>query len=131
MEPQPLWTGSLPVCLVEYHQGHSRRLRLVLTSQSLLTNGEKSLLDEQHPVHGKIHSSGLLFGYAADRCTEPDWLVLPDGRQPNAWKLLHAARKGGDRFCVGSGLRYAPGQADDAANKAKEYQFESLHKILS
>ena len=129
MEPQPLWTGSLPVCLVEYHQGHSRRLRLVLTSQSLLTNGEKSLLDEQHPVHGKIHSSGLLFGYAADRCTEPDWLVLPDGRQPNAWKLLHAARKGGDRFCVGSGLRYAPGQADDAANKAKEYQFESLHKI--
>ena len=129
MEPQPLWTGSLPVCLVEYHQGHSRRLRLVLTSQSLLTNGEKSLLDEQHPVHGKVHNSGLLFGYAVDRCTEPDWLVLPDGRQPNAWKLLHAARKGGDRFCVGSGLRYAPGQADDTANKAKEYQFESLHKI--
>ena len=128
-EPQPLWTGSLPVCLVEYHQGHSRRLRLVLTSQSLLTNGEKSLLDAQHPVHGKVHNSGLLFGYAADRCTEPDWLVLPDGHQPNAWKLLHAARKGGNRFCVGSGLRYAPGQADDTANKAKEYQFESLHKI--
>ena len=128
-EPQPLWTGSLPVCLVEYHQGHSRRLRLVLTSQSLLTNGEKSLLDAQHPVHGKVHNSGQLFGYAADRCTEPDWLVLPDGRQPNAWKLLHAARKGGNRFCVGSGLRYAPGQADDIANKAKEYQFESLHKI--
>ena len=21
MEPQPLWNGSLPVCLVEYHQG--------------------------------------------------------------------------------------------------------------
>ena len=40
-----------------------------------------------------------------------------------------AARKGGDRFCVGSGPRYAPGQADCAANKAKEYQFESLHKI--
>ena len=128
-EPQPLWTGSLPVCLVEYHQGHPRRLRLVLASQSLLTNGEKSLLDAQHPVHGKVHNSGLLFGYAADRCTEPDWLVLPDGHQPNAWKLLHAARKGGNRFCVGSGLRYAPGQADDTANRAKEYQFESLHKI--
>ena len=40
-----------------------------------------------------------------------------------------AARKGGDRFCVGSGPRYALGQADYAANKAKEYQFESLHKI--
>ena len=68
MEPQPLWVGSLPVCLVEYHQGQSRRLRLALTSQDLLTKGEKSLLDKQHPVH----SSGLLFGYAADRCTEPD-----------------------------------------------------------
>ena len=93
VEPQPLWTGSLPVCLVEYHQGLSRRLRLVLTSQTHLTKGELSLLDEQHPVHGKIHNSGLLFGYAADRCTEPDWYVLPDGHQPNAWKLLHAARK--------------------------------------
>ena len=129
VEPQPLWTGSLPVCLAEYHQHLSRRLRLVLTSQTHLTKGELSLLDEQRPVHGKIHNSGLLFGYAADRCTEPDWYVLPDGRQPNAWKLLHAARKGGDRFCVGSGPRYAPGQAGDAANKAKDYQFESLHKI--
>ena len=80
-------------------------------------------------MHGKIHNSGLLFGYAADRCTKPDWYVLPDGHQPNAWKLLHAARKGGDRFCVGSGPRYALGQAGDAANKAKDYQFESLHKI--
>ena len=129
VEPQPLWTGSLPVCLVEYHQGHSRRLRLMLTTQTHLTKGEKSLLNEQHPVHGKIHWSGLLFGYAADRCAEPDWYVLPDGRQPTAWKLLHAARKGGDRFCVGSGHRYAFGQADDTANKAREYQFESLHKI--
>ena len=37
-------------------------------------------------------------------------------------------RKGGDRFSVGSCSRCTPGQADDAANKAKEYQFESLHK---
>ena len=125
MEPQPLWTGSLPVCLVEYHQGQSRRLRLVLTSQNLLTKGEKSFLDKQHPVH----SSGLMFGYAADRCREPDWLVLPDGKQTNAWRLLHATSKGSDRFCVGSFSRYTPGQAEDAANKAKEYQFESLHKI--
>ena len=95
------------------------------TSQSLLTKGEKSLLDERHPVH----SSGLLFGYAADGCTEPDWLVLPDGTQPNAWRLLHAARKGGERFCVGSYSRYTPGQVDDTANKAKEYHFESLRKI--
>ena len=129
VEPQPLWTGSLPVCLVEYHQGFSRRLRLILTLQTHLTKGERALLDEQHPVHGKIHHSGLLFGYAADRSTEPDWYVLPDGHQPKAWKLLHAARNGGDRFCVGSGPRYAAGQAGDAANKAKGYQFESLHTI--
>ena len=80
----PLWNGSLPVCLVEYHQGLSRRLRLVLTWQSYLTKGEKELLDHQHPVHGRIHSSGLLFGYAADRCTEPDWYVLPDGHLADA-----------------------------------------------
>ena len=129
MEPQPLWNASLPVCLVEYHQGRSRRLRLVLAWQSYLTRGEKELLDDQHPVHGKIHDSGLLFGYAADRCTEPDWYVLPDGHLPDAWKLLHAAPRGGNRFCVGCGTRYAFGQASDAANKAKEYSFESLHKI--
>ena len=94
MEPQPLWTGSLPVCLVEYHQGHSRRLRLVPTSQTVLTKGEHSLLNEQRPVHGHIHNSGLLFGYAADKCTDPDWYVLPDGHQPNAWKLLHGSPQG-------------------------------------
>ena len=129
MEPQPLWNGSLPVCLVEYHQGLSRRLRLVLTWQSYLTKGEKELLDHQRPVHGRIHSSGLLFGYAADRCTEPDWYVLPDGHLADAWKLIHAARKGGDRFCVGREARYAFRQADDAANRAKDHSFESLHKI--
>ena len=58
MEPQQLWIGPIPVCLVEYHQAQSRRLRLVITSQKLLTKGEKLLLDKQHPVH----SSGLMFG---------------------------------------------------------------------
>jgi len=91
MEPQPLWNASLPVSLVEYHQGRSRRLRLVLTWQSYLTRGEKELLDDQRPVHGKIHDSGLLFGYAADPCTEPDWCVLPDGHLPDAQKLLTSA----------------------------------------
>ena len=61
--------------------------------------------------------------------TRSDWLVLPDGSQTNAWRLLHATSKGGDRFCVGSYSRYTPGQADDAANKATKYQFESLHKM--
>ena len=36
MEPHPLWNSALPVCLVEHHLGHARRLRLVLASQTLL-----------------------------------------------------------------------------------------------
>ena len=103
--------------------GSSSRRKLT----SLRENGRYWMSSTQ--CTERIHHSGLLFGYAADRSTEPDWYVLPDGRQPKAWKLLHAARKGGDRFCVGSGPRYAAGQAGDAANKAKDYQFESLHKI--
>ena len=81
---------------------------------------------KDHPVHG----SGLLFSYAADRCADPDWLVVPDGSQPHAWRLLHAVSQGGGtRFSVGSSSRYLPGQIGDVANKAKEYQFEPLHKI--
>lgn len=101
MEPQQLWTGSLPVCLVEYHQGRSRRRRLVLASQALLTEGEQSLLN--------VHNSGLIFAYAADRRTEPEWFVVPDGQQPMpgvsfmlptragiafVLELVHATRKG-------------------------------------
>ena len=61
------------VCLLEHHKGRARRLRLILTSQDLLTSGEKLLMDKNHPAHG----SGLLFGCAADRCEDPDWLVNP------------------------------------------------------
>ena len=125
MEPRPMWNGPLPVCLVEHHLGSFRRLRLVLASQTLLYPVERLLLSREHRVHG----SGLLLGYAADRRAEPDWLVVPDGAQPHAWRLLHAASKGGMRFSVGHSSRYPPGQAEDAASKANEYQFEALHKI--
>ena len=113
MEPHDLWNGPLPVCLVEYRKGSSRRLRLVLTSQNFLNSGEKLL----------VRGSGLLFGYAADRRADPDWLVVPDGSQPHAWRLLHAVSKGGGtRFSVGNSSRYLPGQVDDVANKAKVAQ---------
>ena len=36
--PHPVWSGPLPVCLAEHHQGKVRRLRLVLASLSHLTN---------------------------------------------------------------------------------------------
>ena len=110
MQPHELWNGPLPVCLVELHKGRPRRLRLVLTSQD--------------------RGSGLLFGYAADRCADPDWLVVPDGSQSHAWRLLHAVSQGrGTRFSVGNSSRSSPRQVDDAANRAKDYHFESLHKI--
>ena len=114
------------MCLVEHYCGEVRRLRLVLTSQSRLSKGEqKQLLSRTHPLHG----SGLLFGYAADALANPDWLVVPDSSHPQAWRLLHTVSNiGGSRFTVGSTVRYPPGQSD-AANKAKDYHFEALHKI--
>ena len=90
MEPHPMWNGPLPVCLVEHHRGNPGRLRLVLTSQTLLYPGERLLLSQDPRVHG----SGLHFGCAADGTADPDWLVVPDGVEPHAWRLLDAASKG-------------------------------------
>ena len=59
--------------------------RLVLTSQGFSSKGEKLLMNSNHAVHG----SGLLFGYAADGRSDPDWLVVPDGSHPQSWRLLH------------------------------------------
>ena len=107
------------------HLGNARRLQLVLASQTLLYPAERLLFTSNHWVYG----SGLLFGYASHGRTVPDWLVIPDSAQPNAWRLLHYAGKGGARFSVGSNSRYPPGQESEAAQKAKEYQFEALRKI--
>ena len=102
-----------------------RRLRLVLTKQSCLSQGEQNqFLTHAHPLQG----SGLLFGYAADGCANPDWLIVSDTSHSGAWRLLHAVSKaGGSRFTVGSAVRYPPGKSDAA--KARLYQFEALHKI--
>ena len=122
----PLWQGPAPLCLAEHYDGKVRRLRLVLTKQSCLSQGEQNqFLNHAHPLHG----SGLLFGYAADGFANPDWLIVSDTSHPGAWRLLHAVSKaGGSRFTVGSAVRYPPGKSD-VANKARLYQFEALHKI--
>ena len=74
-EPHPLWEGPTPLCLAEHYNGKVRRLRLVLTAQSRFSQGEQNqLLSQTHPLHG----SALLFGYAADGLSNPDWLVAPD-----------------------------------------------------
>ena len=49
MEPHPMWDGPIPVCLVEHCKGESRRLRLILTSQGLLSKGEKTAHEQQQP----------------------------------------------------------------------------------
>ena len=125
-EPHPLCEGPVPLCLVEHYAGQVRRLRLVLTKQSCLSQGEQNqFLTRAHPLQG----SGLLFGYAADGCTNPDWLIVSDTSHSRAWRLLHAvSNAGGSRFTVGSAVRYPPGRSD-AANKARLYQFEALHNI--
>ena len=121
-----LWEGPAPLCLAEHYDGKVRRLRLVLTKQGCLSQGEQNqFLNHTHPLHG----SGLLFGYAADGFANPDWLIVSDTSHPGAWRLLHAVSKaGGSRFTVGSAVRYPPGKSD-VANKARLYQFEALHKI--
>ena len=125
-EPHPLWEGPAPLCLAEHYEGKVRRLRLVLTKQGCLSQGEQNqFLNHTHPLHG----SGLLFGYAADGLANPDWLIVSDTSHPGAWRLLHTVSKaGGSRFTVGSTVRYPPGKCD-VANKARLYQFEALHKI--
>ena len=125
-EPHPLWEGPAPLCLVEHYAGQVRRLRLVLTKQSCLSQGEQNqFLTHAHPLQG----SGLLFGYAADGCANPDWLIVSDTSYSGTWRLLHAvSNAGGSRFTVGSAVRYPPGRSY-AANKARLYQFEALHKI--
>ena len=42
--PHELWSGPLPVCLAEHHEGKARRLRLVLATLSHLTKAEISCL---------------------------------------------------------------------------------------
>ena len=116
-------TAAFLKCLAEHYEGKVRRLRLVLTKQGCLSQGEQNqFLNHTHPLHG----SGLLFGYAADGLANPDWLIVSDASHPGAWRLLHTVSKaGGSRFTVGSTVRYPPGKSD-VANKARLYRFEAL-----
>ena len=59
-EPHPLWEGPAPLRLAEHYEGKVRRLRLVLTKQGCLSQGEQNQflnhthllqLSEQRQVH--------------------------------------------------------------------------------
>ena len=108
MQPQPLWwiAPHLP-CRVP-----SRTLPAAQAGSHTTvspTKGEKSLTNSTQCMV-KYTAAVSSFGNAADGCTEPDWFALPDGCVSNAWKPIHAARRGGDRFSAGSGVRCAFGQ---------------------
>ena len=76
--------GASPPVPAEHYDGKVRRLRLFLTKQGCLSQGEQNqFLNHTHPPHG----SGLLFGYAADGFAYPDWLIVTDTSQPGAWRL--------------------------------------------
>ena len=64
--PHPMWLGSPPVCLAEYHQGKVRRLRLVLAALTHLTKAEITGLREGLQLPGGTFSHDLVYGYAVD-----------------------------------------------------------------
>ena len=66
----------------EHHDDKARRLRLVLTSLSLLFNAEKSYMLNGVHFPGHTTESGLA-------STTSAWIVLPDSQHTGTWKLLH------------------------------------------
>lgn len=120
--PHQMWTGPLPVCLVEYCNGKARRLRLVLASQSLLYDAEISYMPNG------AHFRGLLFGYAPDACMTPAWIVLPDSQHTGTWRLLHNCK---DRAVdsASAAQRYQPAHGETTCTKVQDYRFEALRKI--
>ena len=64
--PHELWSGPLPVCLAEHHEGKARRLRLVLATLSHLTKAEISSLQDGPHLPGGTAAHELVYGYALD-----------------------------------------------------------------
>ena len=88
LQPRELWTGPLPVCLVEHHAGRARRLRLVLPpnrtcSQRRLPPYEKGLISQVTPL-----------GMAS--CT--DTPLIRSRRRSGLSFLMHTNRTSGGCF---------------------------------
>ena len=126
--PHQLWSGPLPVCLAEHHQGKARRLRLVLAALTHLTKAEISSLQEGPHLPGGATMHGLVYGYAVDASPTPDWLVITDGQESAHWRLLHNSTSPGQRCSLGCSLRYQPTPNTAEERKAQDYTFEALHR---
>lgn len=129
LSPPELWTGILPVCLAEHHEGKVRRLRLVLATLSHLTKAERSNLPDGLCLPGGTAEHGLVYGYALDASSRPEWLVIQDGQQTGQWRLLHNHTGQGQRCSVGYAQRYQPKPSTAEQRKALAYTFEALHRI--
>ena len=127
--PHQVWSGPLPVCLAEHHQGKVRRLRLVLATLSHLTKAEISSLQDGPYLPGGTTEHGLVYGYAVDAMPTPEWLVITDGQEPGHWRLLHNSTGRGQRCSVGNSQRYQPSLKAVEQRKAQDYTFEALHRI--
>ena len=127
--PHQLWSGPLPVCLAEHHQGKARRLRLVLATLSHLTKAEISSLQDGPHLPGGATVHGLVYGYAVDASPTPEWLVITDGQQTGHWRLLHNRTGPGQRCSVGCSQRYQPTLNTAEQRKAQDYTFEALHRV--
>ena len=127
--PHQVWSGPLPVCLAEHHQGKVRRLRLVLATLSHLTKAEISSLQHGPHLPGGTTEHGLVYGYAVDEMPTPEWLVITDGQEPGYWRLLHHSTGRGQRCSVGNSQRYQPSMNAGEQRTAQDYTFEALHRI--
>ena len=127
--PHQVWSGPLPVCLAEHHQGKVRRLRLVLATLSHLTKAEISSLQHGPHLPGGTTEHGLVYGYAVDEMATPEWLVITDGQEPGYWRLLHHSTGRGQRCSVGNSQRYQPSMNVVEQRAAQDYTFEALHRI--
>ena len=127
--PHQLWSGPLPVCLAEHHQGKARRLRLVSATLSHLTKAEISSLQDGPHLHGDTTVHGLVYGYAVDASPTPEWLVITDGQQSGRWRLLHNSTGPGQRCSVDCSQHYQPTLNAAEQRKAQDYTFEALHRV--
>ena len=127
--PHQVWSGPLPVCLAEHHQGKVRRLRLVLATLLHLTKAEISSLQHGPHLPGGTTEHGLVYGYAVDEMPTPEWLVITDGQEPGYWRLLHHSAGRGQRCSVGNSQRYQPSMNAVEQRTAQDYTFEALHRI--
>ena len=122
-----LWSGPLPVCLAEHHQGKARRLRLVLATLSHLTKAEISSLQDGPRLPGDTTVHGLVY---CGRCVaHAGRLVITDGQQSGRWRLLHNSTGPGQRCSVDCSQRYQPTLNAAEQRKAQDYTFEALHCV--